>query len=139
MNHRRGQHFRHATIHQQNRHTPLDAFARDLLDHARALAIHSHTHNRRVAGGIKSGRGIGQSFAGDHDLLAEQQRFLAAIALGVMQLGAKRHLPLDRLIELLWIVIAPGRIARVRLDHAYFQRSSAAQNILGARGVLHAG
>ena len=139
MNHRRGQHFGFATVNQQNRHAAFDAFARDLLHHARALTVHRNANHGPVIGRIKARRCIRQTFASEHYLLTQQQRLFTAAACRVMQFGTERHLAFDRLFELLRIVIAARRVPGVRFDHANFERGGTPQNIFGTGGVLHTG
>ncbi len=127
--HRRGDHFALALFDQQDGHALADVLARHVLEDARAGGVQREVHRRFLGLVVEAGLGVGQTLAGQHHLLLDQQR--PAAALDVV-FGADRRLALRGLFH-------DRRVAPVLvIDHADFQRRGAAEDVLGLGGVLHA-
>ena len=135
---RRGDDFRLAFLDQQHRHAALDRVARGVAHEARALTVELDRHHRPLVPLVEGRSGFGEALAGDDDLFGNQQRLLGIAVLLVKQFGPERNVAVDRGLDLRRIIVARRGIAGMRLDHAYFEARGAAENILGARGVLHA-
>ena len=83
-------------------------------------------HGRFVGAPIETGLGVVDAIASQYHLTLDQKRRSATLG---EQVAAQRHLTTEGGVERTRIVI----------DHADFQRRCAAENVLGARRVLHAG
>ena len=123
--HRRGDDFRLALLDQHDGHPLADVVARDLLEDARAAAVQVDVHGGLVAALVEAGLRVVDPVAGQHHLPLDQ--YLLAVALGE-EIAAERH------------VAGAGRLQRAGLlvDHPDLERRRAAEDVLGARGVLHA-
>jgi hypothetical protein len=124
--HRRGDHLGAALLDQHDRHALADVLARELLEDARAGAVEAHVHGRLVVARVEARLRVVDPVAGQHDLALDQHR--RAVALGV-EVAAERHLARRRLLER----------ARLLVDHPDLERRGAAEDVLRARRVLHAG
>src|SRR5574343_1369326 len=124
--HRRGDHFALALFDEQDGHALIDVLEGDVAEDAGAGRVERQVNGRFLRLVVEAGLGVGQSVAGQHDLLLDQQRLAAAL---VVNLGAERRVAGQRRFQ---------RAGRV-VDHADFQRRGAAEDVLGLGGVLHAG
>ncbi len=80
---------------------------------------------RLVGALVEAGLRVVDAVAGQHDLALDEH--LRAVALDE-EVAAEGHLARERLLER----------ARVLVDHPDLERGGAAEDVLGARGVLHA-
>ena len=112
-----------AFLVQHDRHQLADVVARDRAHRAAAGLVQPHRNRRPLRLAVERGRGIVELVAGhDHVALQRHRRHRAVgLALGHGQRTAA------------------ARGHRLLVDHADLERRGAAEDLLGARHVLHAG
>ena len=105
----------------------LPTFSRvSSAENARAGRVEIDVHRRFVGASVESRLRIVDAVAGQHHLALDQE--LRPVAFGE-EVVAQCGLTADRRFQR----------ARIVVDHSYLERCLPAENVLGARGILHAG
>ena len=108
-----------------HRHQVADVVLRDFAHAPRTHVVEVDEHRRCAALLIESGRRILDLITGDDDVAIEQNR--AAVLTTVIQTGIERYVA----------ILCSHPVGGRAVYQAVFERCGGAEDVLGARGVLH--